>query len=37
MQEEAQKRDHRVVGKAQELFMFHPLSPGMVVCSLKKF
>ncbi|CAM6092657.1 unnamed protein product [Calypogeia fissa] len=27
-QEEAKKRDHRVVGKDQELFFFHPLSPG---------
>ena len=26
--EEAKKRDHRVVGKAQELFFFHELSPG---------
>lgn len=26
--EEAKKRDHRVVGVAQELFFFHPLSPG---------
>lgn len=25
---EAEKRDHRNVGKAQELFFFHPLSPG---------
>lgn len=28
LQEEAQKRDHRAIGKAQELFFFHPLSPG---------
>lgn len=28
LQEEAKKRDHRVVGKNQQLFMFHPLSPG---------
>ena len=28
MQEEAQKRDHRLIGKSQELFMFDPLSPG---------
>lgn len=28
LQEEAAKRDHRVVGKQQELFMFHPYSPG---------
>ena len=27
-QEEARKRDHRVIGKAQALFMFHELSPG---------
>ncbi|GBG71621.1 hypothetical protein CBR_g9037 [Chara braunii] len=27
-QEEAKKRDHRVVGTAQKLFFFHPLSPG---------
>eukprot|EP00252_Welwitschia_mirabilis_P001417 TRINITY_DN11281_c1_g1_i1.p1 TRINITY_DN11281_c1_g1~~TRINITY_DN11281_c1_g1_i1.p1 ORF type:complete len:742 (+),score=130.72 TRINITY_DN11281_c1_g1_i1:123-2348(+) len=26
--EEAKKRDHRVLGQAQELFFFHPLSPG---------
>ncbi|EGG14724.1 threonyl-tRNA synthetase [Cavenderia fasciculata] len=26
--EEAAKRDHRNVGKAQELFFFHPYSPG---------
>eukprot|EP00850_Spirogloea_muscicola_P015583 SM000121S25980 [mRNA] locus=s121:32138:38437:- [translate_table: standard] len=26
--EEAKKRDHRTVGLAQELFFFHPLSPG---------
>jgi hypothetical protein len=26
--EEAAKRDHRKIGKAQELFMFHELSPG---------
>eukprot|EP01087_Luapelamoeba_hula_P000675 TRINITY_DN10501_c0_g1_i1.p1 TRINITY_DN10501_c0_g1~~TRINITY_DN10501_c0_g1_i1.p1 ORF type:complete len:607 (-),score=68.43 TRINITY_DN10501_c0_g1_i1:131-1951(-) len=26
--EEAAKRDHRKVGKEQELFFFHPLSPG---------
>ena len=26
--EEAKKRDHRVVGTQQELFFFHPLSPG---------
>ncbi|BBM99681.1 threonyl-tRNA synthetase [Marchantia polymorpha subsp. ruderalis] len=28
VQEEAKKRDHRVVGLHQELFFFHPLSPG---------
>jgi len=27
-QEMAAKRDHRILGKAQELFFFHPLSPG---------
>lgn len=27
-QEEAAKRDHRNVGRAQDLFFFHPLSPG---------
>ena len=26
--EEAKRRDHRVVGKALDLFMFHPHSPG---------
>jgi threonyl-tRNA synthetase len=26
--EEAKRRDHRVVGKALDLFMFHPVSPG---------
>ena len=26
--EEARKRDHRVVGKALDLFMFHPYAPG---------
>ncbi|KAJ3693405.1 hypothetical protein LUZ60_008885 [Juncus effusus] len=26
--EEAKKRDHRVIGPAQELFFFNPLSPG---------
>jgi threonyl-tRNA synthetase len=26
--EEAKKRDHRLQGKKQELFFFHPLSPG---------
>ncbi|KAG2439420.1 hypothetical protein HXX76_004777 [Chlamydomonas incerta] len=26
--EEAKKRDHRVLGVQQELFFFHPLSPG---------
>src|SRR4051812_31896046 len=28
--EEAKKRDHRVVGKALDLFMMHPYSPGAV-------
>ncbi|CAH0481711.1 unnamed protein product [Peronospora belbahrii] len=28
LQEEANKRDHRLIGRAQQLFMFHPLSPG---------
>lgn len=27
-QEEAAKRDHRKIGRDQELFFFHPLSPG---------
>ena len=26
--EEAKRRDHRVVGRALDLFMFHPFSPG---------
>lgn len=26
--EEARRRDHRVVGKALDLFMFHPFAPG---------
>jgi threonyl-tRNA synthetase len=26
--EEAKKRDHRVLGRALDLFMFHPVSPG---------
>ena len=26
--EEAKKRDHRVLGQTQELFMFNALSPG---------
>ncbi|XP_073003782.1 threonine--tRNA ligase, mitochondrial 1 [Typha latifolia] len=26
--EEAKKRDHRLLGQSQELFFFHPLSPG---------
>ncbi|TVU42415.1 hypothetical protein EJB05_08819 [Eragrostis curvula] len=26
--EEAKKRDHRILGQSQELFFFHPLSPG---------
>ncbi|RLN87360.1 hypothetical protein BBJ28_00001436 [Nothophytophthora sp. Chile5] len=28
LQEEAKKRDHRLIGRAQQLFLFHPLSPG---------
>ncbi|OQR88805.1 threonyl-tRNA synthetase [Thraustotheca clavata] len=28
LQEEAKKRDHRVIGKAQSLFLFHQWSPG---------
>ncbi len=28
--EEAKKRDHRVVGKQLDLFMFHPFAPGSV-------
>jgi len=28
IQEEAKKRDHRVIGKDQELFMFHEWAPG---------
>jgi threonyl-tRNA synthetase len=28
--EEAKKRDHRVVGKQLDLFMFHPFAPGAV-------
>jgi threonyl-tRNA synthetase len=28
MQEEAAKRDHRLIGKKQGLFMFHQWSPG---------
>ncbi|XP_020103281.1 threonine--tRNA ligase, mitochondrial 1-like isoform X2 [Ananas comosus] len=28
MLEEAKKYDHRILGQAQELFFFHPLSPG---------
>uniref|UniRef100_A0A914HFJ7 threonine--tRNA ligase n=1 Tax=Globodera rostochiensis TaxID=31243 RepID=A0A914HFJ7_GLORO len=28
LQEEAAKRDHRKLGRDQELFIFHPLSPG---------
>ena len=28
--EEAKRRDHRVVGKALDLFMMHPYSPGAV-------
>ncbi len=29
MLEEAEKRDHKVLGQKLELFMFHPTSPGM--------
>jgi threonyl-tRNA synthetase len=28
LQEEAAKRDHRLIGKKQGLFMFHQWSPG---------
>ena len=28
LQEEAAKRDHRKIGREQELFFFHDLSPG---------
>ncbi|KDO18649.1 threonyl-tRNA synthetase [Saprolegnia parasitica CBS 223.65] len=28
LQAEAKKRDHRIIGKAQSLFLFHPWSPG---------
>ncbi|VDN07969.1 unnamed protein product [Thelazia callipaeda] len=28
LQEEAAKRDHRKIGRDQELYFFHPLSPG---------
>uniref|UniRef100_A0A0D9WTU3 threonine--tRNA ligase n=1 Tax=Leersia perrieri TaxID=77586 RepID=A0A0D9WTU3_9ORYZ len=28
MLEEAKKRDHRLLGQSQDLFFFHPLSPG---------
>ncbi|VDN53785.1 unnamed protein product [Dracunculus medinensis] len=28
LQEEAAKRDHRKIGRDQELFFFHPMSPG---------
>jgi threonyl-tRNA synthetase len=30
MREEAAKRDHRKIGREQELFMFNALSPGSV-------
>jgi threonyl-tRNA synthetase len=30
LQEEAAKRDHRKLGRDQELFMFNPMSPGTV-------
>jgi len=33
--EEAKRRDHRVVGKALDLFMFHPFSPGSAFWSEK--
>lgn len=29
LQEDATKRDHRKIGREQELFFFHSLSPGM--------
>jgi threonyl-tRNA synthetase len=28
LREEARKRDHRIIGKDQGLFMFHEMSPG---------
>ncbi|KAF0853135.1 mitochondrial threonyl-tRNA synthetase (ThrRS) [Andalucia godoyi] len=28
VRQEAEKRDHRIIGKQQRLFMFHPTSPG---------
>ncbi|RLN56067.1 hypothetical protein BBJ29_003032 [Phytophthora kernoviae] len=28
LQEEAKKRDHRLIGRQQQLFLFHQLSPG---------
>lgn len=31
MREEAAKRDHRKIGREQELFMFNALSPGSVL------
>ena len=30
LQEEAARRDHRKLGRDQELFMFNPMSPGSV-------
>ncbi|KAL3701276.1 hypothetical protein R1sor_019298 [Riccia sorocarpa] len=33
LQEEAKQRDHRIVGLKQQLFFFHPLSPGTVFFS----
>src|SRR5690606_20329553 len=30
VQEEAKKRDHRVIGKDQELWFFHQYAPGMI-------
>jgi threonyl-tRNA synthetase len=35
--EEAAKRDHRKIGTAQELFFFHPWSPGSCECHLSFF
>ena len=28
MQEEAAKRDHRIIGRQQQLFLFNEVSPG---------
>jgi threonyl-tRNA synthetase len=30
-QEEAARRDHRVIGKAQGLYMLHHFSPGLAL------